>query len=48
MSIHSSVSLCLCIYAEVCITFCKMCRCGAVFVTQPLDLIKNRMQLSGK
>ncbi len=23
-------------------------RCGAVFVTQPLDLIKNRMQLSGK
>lgn len=25
-----------------------LCRCGAVFVTQPLDLIKNRMQLSGK
>ena len=26
----------------------SMFRCGAVFVTQPLDLIKNRMQLSGK
>ena len=25
-----------------------LCRCTAVFVTQPLDLIKNRMQLSGK
>ena len=23
-------------------------RCGSVFFTQPLDLIKNRMQLSGK
>ena len=23
-------------------------RCGAVFFTQPLDLVKNRMQLSGK
>ena len=30
------------------VLFCSMCRCTAVFITQPLDLIKNRMQLSGK
>lgn len=31
----------------VAVVFC-LCRCSAVFITQPLDLIKNRMQLSGK
>lgn len=32
----------------VCLSFIILCRCSSVFFTQPLDLIKNRMQLSGK